>query len=230
MSDTDVKSSAGNREDSGEGRNADGGGAEDQSAPRDHSGRNAGPDGPVDEAGSAAENGAAENGAAENGAADADQEAASDETMVETVERLQNALARAKADYQNIQRNAAREKNEAIRFANAGLARTVLHVIDDFERSLASAEQGDDPAAVLEGVKLVYGNLRKAMGDHGIQEIEAEGKPFDPQVHEAMMQQPSADQAAGTVLQVLAKGYVLHDRVIRPSKVIVAKASDGSDA
>ncbi|MGB0715797.1 MAG: nucleotide exchange factor GrpE [Phycisphaerae bacterium] len=149
-----------------------------------------------------------------------------DESLSQTVERLQNALARAKADYQNLERNAAREKTEAIRFANAGLARTVLQVVDDFERSLASADQGDDAQAVLDGVKLVYDNLRKALGDHGIKEIEAEGKAFDPQVHEAMMQQPSSEHDDGTVMQVLAKGYVLHDRVIRPSKVIVAKGED----
>ena len=79
---------------------------------------------------------------------------------------------------------------------------------------------------VAEGVRLVYQNLLKALCEHGLEAIETGGEPFDPSVHEAMMQQPSADHPVGTILEEFARGYKLRDRVLRPSKVVVSKAME----
>jgi molecular chaperone GrpE len=146
------------------------------------------------------------------------------------VDQLEDKLLRARAEAQNQQKRAAAEHAEAIRYANAGLMRSLLGVLDDFERSLAALENDDTPPAVVKGVRLIYENLLKVMREGGLGEIEALHKPFDPSLHEAMMQQPNGDHPDGTVIEEVARGYRLHDRVIRPSKVVVSKAPEKQDA
>lgn len=137
--------------------------------------------------------------------------------------KLEDALLRAKADFQNLQRRAAAEHADAFRYANAELMKLLVKVMDDFERSLAAASKPDNLQAVVEGVRLVYENLSKALSDHGLEPIEALHRPFDPNVHEALLHQPSAKHPPGTVIEQIAKGYRLRDRVVRPAKVIVSK-------
>lgn len=155
------------------------------------------------------------------------------EGMKARIEALEDSLLRAKADYQNLQRRMQTERSEAIRFANADLMRALLPVLDDLERSLHAAEATGDTKNLVEGVRLIYENLYKALTDNGLEPIEALKKPFDPGVHEALMLQPSADVPPGTVLEEVARGYKLRDRVIRPTRVIVSRAAEvvtGSDA
>lgn len=143
----------------------------------------------------------------------------------ERVESLEDSLLRAKADYQNLQRTSARERTDACRYANTELMKSLLTALDDLERTLAAAAAASaDISSVAEGIRLVHENLMKALGHHGLEVIEAAGRPFDPSIHEALMQQPSTEQAPGTVLEEVAKGYRLGERVIRPSKVVVSKA------
>lgn len=142
------------------------------------------------------------------------------------VAELEDSLLRAKADFQNLQRRAAVERAEAVRYGNAELMRSLLGAIDDFERSLAAAESSENHESVIEGVRLVHANLVKALNDHGLETIEALHEPFDPNIHEALMRQPSQEHEPGTVVEQIAKGYRLRDRVVRPAKVIVAAAPD----
>lgn len=142
------------------------------------------------------------------------------------IEQLENALLRAKADYQNLSRRLTAERQEAVRFANADLMRSITGVLDDFDRAIAAAE-GEAESGFVQGVRLVRENLLKALSDHGLAAIEAAGQPFDPAQHEALMQQPSSEHAPGTVVEEVSKGYSLRDRVIRPSKVIVAGEPSG---
>lgn len=138
------------------------------------------------------------------------------------VEKLEEALLRAKADYQNLQRRSANERAEAVLYGNAELMKSVLTVADDFERALEAAKSTDNHDAVVEGVQLVYENLMQSLGRSGLEPIAALHHPFDPAVHEAMLRQPTDEHPPGTVVQELVKGYRLHDRVVRPSKVVVA--------
>jgi molecular chaperone GrpE len=156
--------------------------------------------------------------------AESDQE----EGLRAKVEELENRLLRAKADAQNLHRRSAVERSAAIRYANAELIKSLLGVLDDFERSLAATETSDNLQAVVDGVGLVYQNLIQALRGQGLHAIDALHEPFDPNVHEAIMQQPCADYPAGTVVEEIAKGYRLHDRVIRPTKVVVSKEPDGA--
>lgn len=145
------------------------------------------------------------------------------------VAKLEDALLRAKADFQNLQRTSAVERGDASRYANAELMKLLVRVVDDFERSLAAASKPDNLQAVVEGVRLVYENLNKALADHGLEPIEALHRPFDPNVHEALLHQPSDEHPPGTVIEQIAKGYRLRDRVVRPAKVIVAKEPDSTE-
>jgi molecular chaperone GrpE len=145
------------------------------------------------------------------------------QAMTERVRTLEDGLLRAKADYQNLQRRTATERSEAIKYANADLMRSLVGVLDDFERALQSAEGSENLDAVVEGIRLVYENFRKALTDAGLETIDALHQPFDPSVHDALMQQPTEEHDPGTVVEQVAKGYRLSERVIRPAKVIVAK-------
>jgi molecular chaperone GrpE len=129
-------------------------------------------------------------------------------------------------------RRSATERTEAVRFANSDIMRAVIPVLDDLDRAIeaASAKQvASLDRALLDGVKLVRENLLKALREQGLEIIESTGRPFDPHVHEAMMQQPSDEYPAGTVAAELAKGYRLRERTLRPAKVIVSQGP-GSEA
>lgn len=141
------------------------------------------------------------------------------------IESLEDALLRAKADYQNFQRRATTERLDAVRYANAELMRSLLNAMDDFDRTLAASNDATFDAIVA-GVRLVYENLQKALADNGLEIIEAQGEPFDPAIHQALMQQPSDELAPGTVIEQVTRGYRLRDRVLRPARVVVAKAPD----
>lgn len=144
------------------------------------------------------------------------------------VEKLEDQLLRAKADFQNMQKRAASERLESIRYANADLMRSLVKVLDDFDRALAAAGDVPESNPLLEGVRLVRENFMKAMAESGLETIDALHQPFDPSIHEALMQLPSGDFPPGTVVEQHAKGYRLHGRVVRPAKVIVSKAVDPS--
>lgn len=133
---------------------------------------------------------------------------------------------RAKADYQNLQRRALEEQRATSRYANADFARALLEVLDDLERTLQAGDDKDGETSVLSGVRLVCDKLRKCLKDHNVDPIEALGRPFDPRLHEAMMQEPSEDHPPNTVIREIQKGYKLHDRVLRPSRVTISKAAE----
>lgn len=112
------------------------------------------------------------------------------------------------------------------RYANADFARALLEVLDDLERTLQAGDEADDETSVVCGVRLVYDKLRKCLKDHNVDPIEALGQPFDPRLHQAMMQESSADHPPNTVIREIQKGYKLHDRVLRPSRVTISKAAE----
>lgn len=145
------------------------------------------------------------------------------EALRAEVEQLRDRNLRLIAEARNLQQRALRDKEEALRYAEADFARELLVVIDDLERTLASA--GDDPnaapAALVEGVRIVYDHFLKVLRSRGIEPIEAVGRPFDPHLHEALAQRP-ADPEAGTVVQEAARGYRMRERVLRPARVIVS--------
>ncbi len=143
------------------------------------------------------------------------------------LDELRDKMLRAQAEAVNVARRVGEEKSQAVRRANAAFARDLLPVVDDFERTLASVEGRDDPLAA--GVRLIYESLVKALRAHEIRPIEAVGRPFDPAYHEALMHEPHAGAATGTVVSELARGYMLLDQVLRPARVSVARGPDDAD-
>ena len=161
---------------------------------------------------------------------DADNTATDSAAPADEVTRLRQELQeardrnlRAVAEMQNQQRRAERDKELSLKFAESQFAKELLVVLDGLERAREAAATATDVAPVAEGVKIVYDQFLKILGDHHIEPIDAVGQPFDPTFHEAVMQQASRDHPAETVLQQLARGYQMHGRVIRPAKVIVSK-------
>jgi molecular chaperone GrpE len=137
-----------------------------------------------------------------------------------------DAYLRLAADFDNYRKRVAREQAELTRRANERLLNELLPVLDDLERALeAAAEHDHTPegeAKLEEGVRLVHQALYGLVTRHGLKEIATDGA-FDPHVHEAMLAQPGNGAEEGSVLQVLQKGYLLGDKVLRPARVIVAE-------
>jgi len=137
---------------------------------------------------------------------------------------LLERLQRVSADYLNYQKRSQRDVAQAREFANEQLIKSLLPVLDDMERALSAAQANhrqDDP--MLSGMQLVHDKSLETLGRFGLEVIEAVGKEFNPDKHSAMMQQPSDDHPPQTVLQELQKGYLLKNRTIRPSAVIVSE-------
>jgi len=130
---------------------------------------------------------------------------------------------RQTADLENFKKRLMREKEDASRFANEALVKELLPVVDNLERAVSHTKGGNE-GSLVEGVEMILKGLLDALGKHGVVQISAVGQPFDPQLHEAMAQVESAAREPNTVLEEHQKGYLLKDRLLRPSLVTVVKA------
>lgn len=128
----------------------------------------------------------------------------------------------ARADFENYQKRSQRDLAAERRYAQAPLAGDLLGAIDNLDRAVAAARQAGDNSPLAQGVGMVISQFLDALRRHGVTRMEAKGQPFDPNLHQAVMQQPTADHPSQTVLEVLEQGYMLHERVLRPASVIVA--------
>ena len=138
------------------------------------------------------------------------------------IDELEDRLLRLTAEYDNFRKRAQREKNEARQFANQHLLEKQLPVLDNFEMALTAAKDADP--AIRDGLQMIYDQFVGVLKDAGVEPIDAEGEPFDPNIHEAISQQETTDVEEGTVVQQVQRGYKLNDRLVRPARVIVAKA------
>ena len=139
-------------------------------------------------------------------------------------DQLYQRLARAQADYQNSRRRLEADMETRIQYANSALIKSLLPVIDNFERALAVDPAKTESAAILKGLQLVHDQWLQVLKSQLVGEIAPEpGTPFDPNLHSAVMQQPDDQYSEPTVTQLLQKGYTLGDRVLRPAQVAVSK-------
>lgn len=132
---------------------------------------------------------------------------------------------RAVAEMENYKKRAARDKADAIAYANEKLIRDVLPIIDSLDRATEHACKAADLGAFKEGFKLVKDQLLCCLGKHGVEKIEAVGTVFDPHLHEALLQVPSEAESHSKVIEEFEKGYLLKGRLLKPAKVSVGKAS-----
>jgi len=155
----------------------------------------------------------------------------------EDIEVLQQALAeekgkaeanlagwqRTQADFMNYKRRSDQEKSDICKFANAELLCCVLPVLDDMERAFSHLPEEMEDTEWADGIRLIARKLRSSLEAQGLSPIEAMGKPFDPNFHEAMREDKGE---SGIVIEEVERGYTLHDRVIRPSKVVVGNGEE----
>ena len=147
------------------------------------------------------------------------------------VASLKDQLLRALAETENVRRRTQRDREEQVRYAAAGFARELLNVADNLRRALdavpAAALESDEALKTLaDGVSLTERELLQVFERNGVRKIEpAPGERFDPNLHQAMFEVPNTGQPAGTVVQVMQAGWIMHDRLLRPALVGVAKGS-----
>jgi molecular chaperone GrpE len=138
------------------------------------------------------------------------------------LDRFRDLALRSQADFDNFKKRAAREKEEAIKYANSSLLERLIAIVDNFELGLSAAKSEGEKSPVYSGMSMVLKQLTDFLADNGLQPIAAEGETFDPNLHEAIAHEPSADVAEGVVLRQMRRGYRLKDRLLRPSSVVVS--------
>jgi len=133
---------------------------------------------------------------------------------------------RLSADFENSRRRALKERQDAYRYGPENLVKALLGTVDNLERAIEHSRrsEGSDLASLLEGVELVQREFLTGLENNFVTEVEAIGKPFDPALHEAMVQLPNSSVPPNTVVDVLQKGYLLRDRLLRPARVAIARA------
>ncbi len=136
-----------------------------------------------------------------------------------------DTLLRTTADFENFKKRAARERQDAVKFANESLLQKLIPILDTFDMALTAATNAKEGTAqsLQTGVSMILSQFRNTLTEAGLEEIDAAGKPFDPNFHEAVSQQETVDVPEGHVAQQLRRGYKLKDRLLRPATVIVAK-------
>lgn len=165
-----------------------------------------------------------------------DPETADGDTLLAKYRELEDELSetqervlRTAADAENFKKRLQREKEEQTRYANESFMRELLPVIDNLERALEHSEAGEDQGGLLEGLNMTLKGFLDTLTRFGCTPVEAAGKPFDPNFHEAVSQEESADHEPNTVLREFQKGYMLKERLLRPAMVLVSKRTSQQD-
>lgn len=147
------------------------------------------------------------------------------ETKDQEAKSNHDRFLRQVAELENFKKRMARERDEAIRFANEALIKELLPVVDNLERAVAHAVGGGNGKLLVEGVEMVLRGFLDVLGKYGVSPLEAVGQTFDPSRHEAMAQVESDSQAPNTIVAEHQRGYLLHQRLLRPALVTVSKSS-----
>lgn len=141
----------------------------------------------------------------------------------EQTKELEDRLLRLAAEFDNYKKRMAKEFGYLIKNANENLILQLLDTLDNFQRALDSAKTSDDYESFHKGVELIHNHMKEILTKEGLKEIEALGKPFDPNFHEAVTQAESDKHDEGIIIDEISKGYMLNDRLLRASKVVVSK-------
>ena len=146
--------------------------------------------------------------------------------LIAELEKCKKDFLYLRADFDNYKKNAIRERSELIKFGSERVFCELLEVIDNFERALSIDLSPENIETYRAGIQLTAAEFKKVLSRFGVSEVESAGSPFDPSMHEALSSEPTDSVAPGHVLRVFKKAYKLHDRVLRPAQVVVAKAPE----
>jgi len=141
------------------------------------------------------------------------------------LDRFRDLALRSQADFDNYKKRAAREKDEAIKYANSSLLERLVAIIDNFELGLSAARGEGESSPIYAGMSMVLKQLTDFLADNGLQPIDAEGQKFDPNLHEAIAHEASKTVPEGIVIRQTRRGYKLKDRLLRPSSVVVSSGA-----
>lgn len=156
---------------------------------------------------------------------DASPEATAENSMQQVqadLDRFRDLALRSQADFENYRKRAVRERDDAVRYANFSLVEKIVPVLDSFELGLAAARNSAGAESLVSGMEMVKRQLEDVLNQAGVESVDATGQPFDPNQHEAVAQEPSADVPEGSVVRQLRKGYKLKDRLVRAALVVVS--------
>jgi len=148
-----------------------------------------------------------------------------EELAANEIASLKDQLLRTRAEFDNIRKRLTREKEESLRYANQAILGDLLPLLDHLELGLQAAASATDAQSVVTGVKLIQSQFDRFLTDHGVTPIDALGKPFDPNWHEALGQEPAPGKPEGLVLHQRRRGYKIGDRLLRPTSVITVGPS-----
>jgi len=140
------------------------------------------------------------------------------------LDRFRDLALRSQADFENYKKRAAREKEDAVKYANSSLLQRLVSILDNFELGLAAAKTESEHSPIYSGMVLVQKQLNDLLEENGLQAIEAEGKKFDPNQHEAIAHEPS-ESPEETVIRQARRGYRFKDRLLRPARVVVSSGA-----
>jgi molecular chaperone GrpE len=153
----------------------------------------------------------------------AGEDSSGEPSLEQEVLRYRDLALRAQADLDNYRKRMVREKEESVRYANSSLLERLLPVLDSFELGLQAARKAPGAEALVQGFNMVEKQLQDFLRESGVDAIQGEGSPFDPNLHEAVSHQPHHEIPEGHVSQQIRRGYKLRDRLLRPATVIVSK-------
>ncbi len=143
--------------------------------------------------------------------------------LKEQVASEKDRALRLSAEFENYKKRTQRETNDFKKFANESIFRQLLSVVDNLERAIVAAQEKSEESGLFEGVKLTHKDIIKLFETFNVKAVEAANEPFDPNFHQAVTQEENDEFPDNTVTTVLQKGYLLHDRLIRPAMVVVSK-------
>jgi molecular chaperone GrpE len=144
----------------------------------------------------------------------------------EDLAQWRDRALRTQADLENFRKRSARDRVDAIKYGNASLLEELLPIADNFEMGLAAANSDGAESSIAQGLKMVHKQLADFLANNGLKEVAADGKKFDPNLHEALSQQASDEVPEGHIITTLRKGYQLHDRLLRAANVIVSSGPE----
>ena len=150
-------------------------------------------------------------------------EARPEQKAQEELQILQDKYMRLAAEFENYKRRAQRDQSDSIRYGNESLIKSLLPTLDNLERAIKSGTDAGASGALIEGVELTHKQFLETVAKLGVRQVSSEGAEFDPNIHQAVAQVESETAAPNTVVEEFQKGYFLHDRILRPAMVTVAK-------
>jgi len=145
-------------------------------------------------------------------------------SLEEEAKKTYDRFLRVSAEFENYKKRSAREMSEFKKFANESLIKELLLVVDNMERAISSSkDEGNSNSGLIEGIDMTLKELLKIFEEFGVKQVESLGKPFDPNFHQAVMQEETDEHPHNTVINELQKGYIINERLLRPATVVVSK-------